>query len=125
MARDSIANTKAELFALMSSGGRPTVAGVAAAYDFEPANGNMLGPASITISTGGMDENFYDLHLRIYRSADTDPREAQADIDALIMLVEAKLTSAWPRSRWDVEFSPELVSFVATCVLRVGREDDL
>lgn len=122
MARgDSIAAAKAELYGLVSGANLP--AGVTAAYRFEPTTGHMAKPVALTIFTVGMDPDFYLLALRIYQTAEVDAEDAQDNLDLVIQAVEAKLTSGFGRAPWTIEYSAELVAFIATCVLPAGRED--
>lgn len=121
MARNSLAASKAELYALVSGANLP--AGVAAAYDYEPLGGQMAKPVALTISTAGMDPNFYLLAVRIYQTAEVNAQAAQANLDTLVLDVEGKLTSGFGESSWTVDYHADLDALVATCVLPVGRED--
>lgn len=121
MARTTIAASKAELYALLSGANLP--AGVTAAYDYEPISGQMAKPTALTISTAGMDPDFYLLALRLYQSTEADAQAAQATLDTLILAVEGKLTSGFGVASWTVEYAADLDALVATCVLPVGRED--
>jgi hypothetical protein len=123
VARNSLAAARAELFALMSAAGVPTVAGVTAVYDHEPFAGQMANPVAMTVFTAGMDPDFYQLALRIYQTAEVDAQAAQENLDTLILAVEAKLTSGFNRGTWSVTYVDELTALVATCTLLVGRED--
>lgn len=120
MARTSIAASKAELYGLVSGANLP--AGVTMAYNHEPMS--MAKPVALTISTAGMDADYYLLALRIYHTVDVDVAEAQANLDTLILAVESKLTSGFNVASWAVDYSGELNAWVATCVLPVGREDN-
>lgn len=122
MSRNSIAAAKQELYALLSGANLPSP--VVAAYDYEPLAGQLAKPTAITISTAGMDPDFYLLALRLYQSAEVDARAAQATLDTLILTVENKLTSGFGVASWTVEYAAELDALVATCVLPVGREDN-
>lgn len=121
MARTSIAASKTELYALLSGANLP--AGVVAAYSYEPLPGQMAKPTALTISTAGMDPNFYLLAVRVYQTAEVDAEAAQANLDTLILLVEDRLSSGFGMAPWSVIYDPELDAFVATCVIPVGRED--
>lgn len=121
MARNSLAASKAELYALLSGANLPD--SVVAAYDYEPLPGQMAKPVALTISTAGMDPNFYLLAVRLYQSAEVDARAAQANLDTLILTVEHKLTDGFGMAPWSVEYLADLDALVATCVLPVGRED--
>lgn len=121
MARTSLAAAKAELHALITTGGLP--AGVTVSYAHEPAPGHLQKPAAITIFTAGMSPTDYLIALRIYVTTDVDAVKAQDDLDTLIMLVDARMTSGFGPSNWDVEWFADLGALVATCVFEVGRED--
>jgi hypothetical protein len=121
VARNSLAASKAELYALLSGANLP--AGVVAAYDHEPLPGQMAKPVALTVSTAGMDPDFYLLAVRIYQTAEVDAQTAQANLDTLILVVEHKLTDGFGMAPWSVAYHPELDALVATCVLPVGRED--
>lgn len=121
MARTSIAASKAELYGLLSGANLPS--GVVAAYSYEPLPGQLAKPTALTISTAGMDPNFYLLAVRLYQSAEGDAQAAQATLDTLILTVEHKLTSGFGEATWTVEYAADLDALVATCVLPVGRED--
>lgn len=123
MARTSLAASKAELLALITTGGLPS--GVTAAYDHEPTAGGMQKPVTVTISTAGMTAVDYLIALRIYVTAEPDAEKAQDDLDLLIMLVDGRMTSGFGPSNWDVAYDAELNSFVATNIFQVGREDDV
>ena len=119
MARTSIAAAKAELYGLVSGANLPS--GVTIAYDHEP--GKVEKPVALTISTAGMDADFYLIALRIYQSADVDAKAAQANLDTLILSLEGRLTSGFGRADWTVDWLADINAFVATVVLPVGRED--
>lgn len=121
MARSSIAAAKAELYALLSAANLP--AGVVATYNYEPLSGQMAKPTALTISTAGMDPDFYFLAVRVYQSAEIDAEAAQANLDTVILTVENKFTSGFGMAPWSVEYLVDLDAFVATCVVPVGRED--
>ena len=123
MARTSLAASKAELYALITTGGLPS--GVSAAYDHEPLAGQMQKPVAVTVSTAGMTAVDYLIALRIYVTAEPDAEKAQDDLDALIMTVDGRMTSGFGPSNWEVNYDGELNAFVATNVFQVGREDDV
>lgn len=125
MSRTSLANTKTELYGLLTSAGIPNITGVTAVYPFEPGAGHAAKPVSITISTAGMSVDFYRIQLRLYVSPQTDVVAAQADLDALILAIESKMSSGYGRSDWSVGYDAELDTFVASILLSVGREDAL
>lgn len=122
MARTSLAASKAELYGLITTGGLPT--NVTAAYNYEPLAGQMQKPVALTISTAGMTAVDYLIALRIYVTAESDAQKAQDDLDATIMAVDARMTSGFGPSNWDVTYDAELNAFVALNVFNVGREDD-
>ena len=122
MARNSLAAAKAELYSLITTGGLP--ANVTAAYDYEPAPGQAQKPVAVTVSTAGMTAVDYLLALRIYVTAEPDAEKAQDDLDLLIMALDARMTSGFGPSNWEVDYDPELTAFVATNIFQVGREDD-
>lgn len=121
MARDSLAASKAELLALITTGGLPS--GVTAAYGYEPLPGQMQKPVAVTVSTAGMDPNFYLIALRIYVSVENDAEQASDDLDTLILDVDDRMTSGFGPSNWTVTYQPDLAAFVAENVFTVGRED--
>jgi len=123
MARNSIAAAKAELFALLSTAGVPLVAGVTAVYDHEPFAGQGQKPVCITISTAGMSPDFYLIALRIYQTCDVDVAQAQANLDGLILTVDAMMSSGFGPSEWAVEYRDDITALVATQVFQVGRQD--
>lgn len=122
MARNSLAASKAELYSLITTGGLP--AGVTAAYDHEPLPGHLQKPIALTISTAGMTAVDYLISLRIYVTAEPDAEKAQDDLDATIMAVDARMTSGFGPSNWEVIYDPDLNAFVALNTFNVGREDD-
>lgn len=122
MARTSLAASKTELLSLITTGGLPS--GLTVTYNYEPFPGGAQKPAALTISTAGMTPVDYLLALRIYVTAEPDAEKAQNDLDALIMLVDARMTSGFGPSNWEVVYDPDLVAFVATNIFQVGREDD-
>lgn len=123
MARNSLAASKAELYGLITTGGLP--AGVTSAYDHEPLPGHLQKPVALTISTAGMTAVDYLIALRIYVTAEPDAEKAQEDLDAVILTVDARMTSGFGPSNWDVSYDGELNAFVAVNVFNVGREDDI
>lgn len=126
MARDSIANSKAELAALLAPGGTPAVSGVAAFYDHEPYRGQALRGVWVTLGTAGMTPEFYLIAVRVYHSTTTLPAgTVQTALDTLVQAHDALLatTGRFGPSNWEVEWNEDLDAFVATSVLAVGRED--
>lgn len=123
MSRDSIANAKTELYNLLQVAGVPNIAGVTAVYRFEPAAGNAARPVAITISSAGLLVDDYRIRLRIYVTAQVDVQVAQDTLDAVIMLVESKMSSGFPRTNFTIGYDPELDAFVGEAVFEVGRED--
>lgn len=122
MARTSLAASRAELYALLTTGGLP--AGVTVAYDHEPAPGHVQKPGAVTIFTAGMTPTDYLITLRIYMPTDTDAEKAQEDLDAAVMAVDARMTSGFGPSNWTVEWMEELSALIASNTFEVGREDD-
>lgn len=123
MARTGLAASKAELYSLITTGGLPS--GVTAAYDHEPLPGHLQKPVALTISTAGMTAVDYLIALRIYVTAEPDAEKAQDDLDSVITATDARMTSGWGPSNWDVAYDDQLNAFVATNVFQVGREDDV
>lgn len=123
MSRNSIANAKAELYALITTPALPT--GVTAAYPFEPLPGQGAKPVMVTVATAGMTAVDYLLALRVYVSADADAEWAQATLDTLILTLDGRMTSGFGPSNWEVDWDPELGAFVAVNTFLVGREDDV
>lgn len=123
MARNSIKAAKTELAGLMTAGSN--VGEVTGVYPFEPLGGHMAKPTAITISSvgGGMDPDFYQLVLRIYHAAGADVRQAQDNLDEIILAVEARMSSGFGMSTWSVDYEADLEAFVATTFIPVGRED--
>jgi hypothetical protein len=122
VARTSLAASKQELYALLTTGGLPS--GVTVAYDYEPAPGDVQKPGVVTIFTGGMTPTDYLLVLRIYMPTGASVKKAQEDLDTLIMTVDARMTSGFGPSNWTVEWLVELDALVASNTFEVGREDD-
>lgn len=128
MARNSLAAAKAELYGILQTAGVPTVTGVTAVYSYEPAAGLAMRPVSLTIQTSGLGVDFYRIQLRLYVSPQTSVKQAQDDLDTLILRIEQKIHdssvgAAWGRSDWSIGFDTELDNFVAATVFQVGRED--
>jgi hypothetical protein len=114
-----LAATKAELYGLLSGVNLP--AGVTAAYDHEPLK--VEKPVALTISTAGMDPEFYQLTIRLYHTLEVDVAEAQSHMDDLILLVEERLSSGFNRTAWTVGADMEANAWVAACTVLAGRED--
>ncbi len=126
MSRDSLANTKTELGALLAPGGTPAIAGTTAVYDHEPYRGQGLKPVWVTLSTAGMTPDSYLVAVRIYHGTDTAAADtAQDSLDALIQAYDTLIgsTGRFGPSNWAVEWEEELDAYVATSILAVGRED--
>lgn len=130
MSRETVAAAKAELYALLWSGGAPTFSatGVDAAavrvYDHEPKG--FSHPFSVTIATAGFTPDDWVLAVRIYAdTARTDAKVAQDQLDLLIPAVDAKVGSSggFGPSSWEVDWDADLDSLIATSLLNVGRQD--
>lgn len=131
MSRESLPEAKAELYALLSIDGVPTftVEGIAASnirvWDHERRE--YPHPFSITISTVGMDPDFWFLAVRIYVATKTmDDKKAQEYLDLLIPAVNSAIAGngGFGPSAWTVEWVDQpLLAFMATNLLSVGRED--
>jgi hypothetical protein len=123
VARNSLAAAKAELYALLQTGGTPTVSGVTAVFDYEPFSGQSAKPVAMTIFTAGMTPTDYLIALRIYHTTEVDVAAAQAALDTIIQATDALMTSGFGPSEWTVEFQVDIAALVATNVFQVGRED--
>lgn len=119
MARNSLAASKAELKGLLTAG--TNVGGVTTVYDHEPLQ--VAKPTAVTIFTAGMDPDFYLIAVRIYHTADVDAKDAQDNLDVMIIDVEDRLSSGFGMAPWSVDYREDLNAFVATTILPVGRED--
>lgn len=135
MSRTTVANAKAELYALLwtASTNTPTfsVATVDATqirvYDHEPRGDHMQSPVSVTISTAAMTPTEWTVVVRVYvTTAHYSAKVAQDNLDLLIPAVDVKIgsTAAFGPSQWDIAWEDSLDAFMASCVLSVGREDD-
>lgn len=122
MARDSIANAKAELHSLLTTPSAP--AGVIV-YSYEPLPGHVQKPVAATVFTAGMTAVDYLVGIRLYVTAEVDAQRAQDTMDALIMEIDGRMTSGFGPSNWDVVYRDDLGGFVAENVFAVGREDDV
>lgn len=119
MARTTIAAAKAELFALIDG-----VAGATCVYSYEPGAGQMLRPLPVTVSTAGVDPDFWILAVRAYADTSTDAKEAQDALDTLILAIEQRVDDHWGPSNWVVVPHPEIQDvLVAEWVVQCGRED--
>lgn len=125
MARTSLAAAKAELVGLLvDPHGRSYVDGVVATYGYEPRAGNRAKPVAVTVSTGGLDPDFYLLTVRVYVDIDEiDEEDGQALLDELMPALDDLLTSGFGPSDWRVEYRDDLRAFIGTSLLRCGRED--
>lgn len=123
MSRDSLTAAKTELLTALTTGGN--VGSVTGVYGFEPAAGQMARPTAVTISTAGMDSDYYHLAVRVYSAADVDAADAQTTLDTLIFAVEGRMGSGFGPIGWTVDYSGELNAFVAVATVLVGREDHL
>lgn len=99
------------------------VGSVTGVYAFEPLAGHMAKPTAVTISTAGMDPDFYQLALRAYHTAEVDAKAAQDNLDVIVLAIEARLSSGFVSSTWSVDYDPEIDAFVATTIIPAGRED--
>lgn len=126
MSRDSLANTKTELAGIIAPGGTPP-AGVTAFYSFEPYPGQASRPVWVTLSTAGMQPTEYVIAVRVYVATDTNSADqAAATLDTLIESIDQLIgsTGRFGPSNWETEHDQELVAYVATNLLVVGREDE-
>lgn len=124
MSRTTLANAKAELVALLVTGGAPAVSGVTQVYGYDPPVKDLAGPVAIAVSTDSVTPTEWRLAVRIYITATVDAKQAQDDLDTLIPAVDAKLTSGFGPSQWTIDLpSEERPFYTATHVLEVGRED--
>ena len=125
MSRNSLANAKKELVGLLvDPAGRSYVDGVVATYAYEPRAGDRAKPVAVTVSTGGLDPDFYLFTVRVYVDVDEmDVSAAQDLLDILMPALDARLTSGYGPSDWRVEYRAELTAFIGTSLLRAGRED--
>lgn len=125
MARTSLTAAKKELVGLLvDPTGRSYVNGVVATYGHEPRAGDRAKPVAVTVSTGGLDPDFYLFTVRVYVDVDEmDVADAQTLLDTLMPALDNLLTSGYGPSDWRVEYRDDLTAFIGTSLLRAGRED--
>lgn len=117
MARTTLANAMAELYALVDD------VGVAATYDYEPGHHEMWRPSALTLYCGAWTPDSWVILLRLYVEVVEGAEEAQTKLYALAVEVEDRLTGGYGPSSWSFEYDRELGLHVGTLTLEVGRED--
>lgn len=133
MARDTLAHTKAELFALFASDTtKPrstpvaalTAVGFVQVFRGDPRS--VPRPLSLSVATAGVTPTDWTFAVRVYATADDDDLAPQDRIDLALPAVDELLMSDdgfgplnWAGPDWD----DALQAFVATCTLTAGRQD--
>ena len=121
MARDSLAAGKAELFALLDG----NVSGITRYFDHEPNQRDHAKPATLTISTAGMDSDNYRYAVRIWQDAGRDAKLDQDDLDSIVLATDLLIRDGFVVEDWTTEFNEEAVAYVCTGLVACGREDAL
>lgn len=130
MSRDTLAASKAELYGLLWTANAPTftVSGISAnnIHVWDHERSDYPHPFSVTVSTAGMDPDFWFLVVRVYAStAKMDAKTAQDQLDLLVPAVDAKIGSngGFGPSSWEITYEDSFnpPAFMATCILTVGR----
>lgn len=131
MARDTLANAKAELFGLLGTADtyEPVAslssAGVVKVYDHEPRPGDALKGCFVTVEWGGMSPEYWAFTVRVYMSADVSAKKASSTVLNVSARVDGLVDnggfgpSDWTGPQW-VE---ELNAFIATHTVVCGRAD--
>ena len=121
MARTSIAAGKAELFDLLDG----NVDGVTRFFDHEPNLRDHAKPVSLTISTAGMDSEFYRYAVRIWQTAERNAKKDQDELDVIVLVADLLIRSGFVVEEWSTDFNEDAVAYVCTGIVTCGREDDL
>lgn len=131
MARDTLANAKAELFQLLGTTDTyaPVTAlsnaGVVKVYDHEPRPGDALKGCFVTVEWAGMDPLYWRFAVRVYMSADVSAKKASSTILNVSAQVDGLVdnggfgASDWTGPQW----AEDLNAFVATHSVVCGRSD--
>ena len=99
-------------------------------YDHEPYGGNLTKPASITIRTGGYENETlsYIFEIRVYIDASVDAQKSADLLDAIIDRIEfsnngiSRITSDFSPEDWETSFEPDIQAWGAICRVRYGRD---
>lgn len=124
MARDTIANAKAEVFALLGdASNNSTIANVVSAYPYDPGQSLTGGPLVLTLQTVGMDPDNFIFELRIYADMGADPAWVSAALDDAITATELLLKTEFANFTWVVDPHPDNEEWmVARRLVQVIRE---
>jgi hypothetical protein len=110
---------------LADSQGRPVSSlsrlGVNVVYTVEPTNGQASGPYWVTMRGVGVDENFYEIELRVYAALSASPGSIQFGVWDVVDAINALVSTRYGGERWTAEVDSELGWMCAVNVLQVGR----
>lgn len=129
MARDTFANSLAELYNLLAAdaNGTPRTAlssvGVVAVYDHEPKPGDALRNCFVTVAPAGMTPEYWVIAQRVYSMWDVGAKDAQDVCLAAMVAVDNLMTDGFGPAQWDWQPFDNLGAFVATNILMVPRSD--
>lgn len=133
------ATAKQELFEIFAENkaGKPKAwlkGKVKRIYNHEPLSGLLEKPVSITLFSGGTDEDDDSLivEIRIYVDGSKDALGPQTMLDELMDLIDygspqfdgvSPLPAQWSRPVWETGFEDAMQAFSAVARVKRGRED--
>ncbi len=126
MSVDTLANAKAELVGLLSSGGVPTIAGVDAVYDHLPPTSTMTGAINVSVFTAGIEPEFWLIAMRVTAVLGIAAKATEDAIDVLLPLIDRTTNNGhFGPAAWAIAYptGSDTQAIEATCVYQVGRAD--
>jgi hypothetical protein len=134
-----IRDAKLELFNVFAENlsGKPkpflNKIGVKKVYNGEPFGNQLVGPASITVHTGGMSQDTINLELRIYVDTSSNAQYAADLLDEIIETIEfgnvisgqkfSYIPHAFSVSEWETTFEESMGCWAALARLARRRND--
>lgn len=126
----SIADARAALFGALAADPDGTPVDdladyVVRVFDVEPRPGIAPKPSAVTVFFDAMTALDYSFAVRVYQSLDTDPAQAQRDLDGAVEAVTAAIDAVdqFGRSDWSAGYVETLDCLVASTTVEIGRED--
>jgi hypothetical protein len=122
MARTTPAGARAELFATLPTTGDRLVSGDHNVRVYEYELKSMEFPA-LTIFLRRTDARFWTFAVKLWVSAASDGAAAQAAVDDLQPVIEARLGDGFGPENWDIGWDETLTMIVATAEWQCVRGD--
>jgi len=121
---DTLVAAKTALYDLLAvdAQGRPqpSLEKVRRVYRGEPAPGQAEKPICVTVASTSMGGDGITVTVRVYAATDTQPLQAQDDLDATVDAIETLLeaSTTFTQGTWTVVYVDALEALVASCPCR-------